>query len=204
MMPLAGKPMMQNIIERVQRAEAIDKIVVTCPVGDVLPLADSIPRGVLVDPWTGDESDLVSRYLCAALAVQADIIVRIPCDNPCVDPAYIDAAVTSYMNGDYTFYTNTTEYVNGLFVDGVGCEVFSASRLKWLDVRTGDNPLWREHPHKWFYDMNTLDDIAADIRLDVNTQEDYEFIKDIYDHVTHNRFTIAEVLTYLESKKDTA
>ena len=31
MLPLAGKPMLQNIIERVQRAKLLDEVVVTIP-----------------------------------------------------------------------------------------------------------------------------------------------------------------------------
>ena len=38
------------------------------------------------------------------------------------------------------------------------------------------------------------------IRLDVNTQSDYDFIKSIYDHFQRNDFTAEEIVAYLDSK----
>ena len=96
-------------------------------------------------------------------------------------------------------------------VDGVGAEVFSMSRLKWLDEKTKDDAEEREHLHKWFYRYNDSCDEDTDsvfitlpyrdaIRLDVNTEQDYQFIKRIYDHFGHNNFHVNDVLAYLESK----
>lgn len=202
LLPLCGAPLVQRVIERVQRAKKIDEVVLAVPHGD-WPLIDlAIDLCKVMNPIVYEE-DLVGRYLAAAVFHQADIIVRIPCDNPCVQPEYIDAAVTRYMEGAYTFLTNTTAYVQNVFVDGLGCEVLSVSRLKWLDAATAGNPVWREHPHQWFYDKLVCDEVEADIRLDVNTLEDYLFIKNMYDvlYPTHPNFTIQDILAYLETKK---
>lgn len=194
MLPLAGKPMLQNIIERVQRAKRIDAIVVTCPAGDVMEIGNTVPDGILIDPWMGDENDLVARHLSAAKAMRADIVARIPSDNPCVDPSYIDQAVQAYERYPYMFFSNTTDTVNGVALDGIGAEVLSMSRLKWLNEKTKGNPLWREHPHQYFYDTGWATATASDMRLDVNTQDDYDFICSIYNHFGHNRFTAREIL----------
>jgi spore coat polysaccharide biosynthesis protein SpsF (cytidylyltransferase family) len=214
MLPLAGKPMVQNIIERVQRATKLDAVVLALPSGEeFLPVI----KATGVKPYAAvhtPENDLVTRYLHAAEFYAADIIVRVCCDNPCIEPEYIDEAVEAYFNEPYTFYSNTTVYipngVNGrpLHVDGLGCEVFSMSRLRWLDRKTRDNEEQREHPHKYFVTHApewpedpdhgiSISSAVADIRLDVNTKDDYKFIKSIYDHFGHNRFHISEILDYL-------
>jgi spore coat polysaccharide biosynthesis protein SpsF (cytidylyltransferase family) len=51
----------------------------------------------------------------------------------------------------------------------------------------------REHPHEFF----GLCLPKADIRLDINTQADYDFINGIYSHFGNNEFHVRDVLTYL-------
>ena len=86
------------------------------------------------------------------------------------------------------------------WVDGVGAEVFSVNRLQWLDQITQGHPDWREHPHLYFRDHGLGWLPKADIRLDVNTQADFDFLRDIYDHFGHHRFTTEDVVTYLVTK----
>lgn len=210
-LPLAGKSMTQNLVERVKRASRLDDIVLAFP--DTRSDADTtfadlaVRCGVGYYHGTGiEENDLVGRHLRAAELYHADIVVRIPGDNPCLEPNYIDKAVDDYLAMPYTFYSNTTDQVGDVAVDGIGGEVFSLSRLKWLDRITADSALHREHPHLYFYESSSLCGIriwqgGAAVRLDVNTREDYEFIADIYQHFGHNRFTVEEVLGYLDSKK---
>lgn len=215
MLPLAGKPMLQNIIERVQRATRVHEVMVTCPIHDreaFLPVMQACRNGkTFLDEWFEDENDLVGRYLQAAIRRDADIIVRVPCDNPCVDPAYIDEAVQEWFKRPYHFYSNTTgtvDYDGGFKwygFDGLGCEIVSMSTMKWLDIVTSGKETWREHPHKYWEDFNKETDSDqpewsiktasdASLRLDVNTQDDYEFISSIYNYFGHNRFTSKEIL----------
>ena len=193
LLPLAGKPMVQNIIERVQRATQVDEVWLAVPgYAEDEPLFHLTPN-VFYGLGIGS-SDLVSRYLLAAVHTSADVVVRIPCDNPCVDPAYLDQAVQTYLDQPHIYYSNTTANVKHLWVDGVGAEVFSRSRLVWLDRITRNNAVWREHPHKWFEEHHVYTLPPADIHLDVNTEEDYHKIKALYERFGHNRFTSEEII----------
>ncbi len=192
LLPLAGKPMVQNIIERVQRATRLDRVLLACPPQDAMQFERLFP-GLVYAPEM-NESDLVGRYLWAAIHACADVVVRIPCDNPCVDPAYIDQAVQAYLDQSHIYYSNTTAKVKHLWVDGVGAEVFSRSRLTWLDRITRNNAVWREHPHKWFEEHHVYTLPPADIHLDVNTEEDYHKITALYERFGHNRFTSEEIV----------
>jgi spore coat polysaccharide biosynthesis protein SpsF len=221
MLPLAGKPMVENIIERVQRSKRVDEVMLAFPEPDrtaFQPVLDAccangIKRFTSMG-YAGDENDLVARYYYAARLSEADLIVRVPCDNPCVEPEYIDQAVEAYLDKPFTFFSNTVAYIKNQCIDGIGAEVMSMSRLKWLEAKTSGNAQLREHPHKYFEETFPNDYDEPDygiefkppyhaLRFDVNTSADYEFIKDIYDHFGHNRFHVSEVLAYLERKKVT-
>jgi spore coat polysaccharide biosynthesis protein SpsF len=196
MLPLAGKPMVQNIIERVQRATRLDAVVLAVPwQEDFCAVAKATNCSV---SYSVDENDLVRRYCEAAeRTYDADIIVRVCCDNPCIDPAFIDDAIEQYLRYPFVFYTNTVVQMTPTrTLDGIGCEVLSRSRLHWLDQVTQGNPTWREHPHKYFYDHGLASDPIATHRLDVNTREEYEKIAALYDHFGHNRFTTQDILAY--------
>ena len=201
LLDLCGKPLLWHLLERVQRAKSVHQILVTCPINDVLLISKAVPTGILIDPYMGDENELVDRHLQSATWAEADLIVRIPGDNPCVDHVYIDEAVEAYMGYPFIYYSNTTAGVGDILVDGIGAEVCSMSRLRWLDQRTHGQEEWREHPHRYFEDQGLVGFAPADLRLDVNTQDDYDFIKDIYDHFQRNDFTSAQVVAYLDSKK---
>ena len=211
LLPLCGKPMLWHIIERVKRAALVDEVVVAYPSMDSAELKPIVmDAGAKNCPYDEDENDLVGRYLWAAKMFQADLIVRICADNPCVQPEYIDEAVQLWRTYPLAFYSNTTVGVQGRWMDGLGAEVFSRHRLQWLDMNTAGVADYREHPHRLFYDQAERHPewfgfpvSAPVLRLDVNTEADYEFITDIYEHIypTHPQFTIEDVLAYLKTKE---
>jgi spore coat polysaccharide biosynthesis protein SpsF len=200
LLPLAGKSMTENIIERVRRAKRLDDVVLAVPPKDENAFASMPCR---IHAPLVDEHDLVGRYLVTAERCHADIIVRVPCDNPCIEPEYIDKAVDEYMRGQYVFYSNTTDAVRThgggkgewTYIDGIGAEVFSMSRLKWLDVQTKGQAHLREHPHKKF----NFELPSCDYRLDVNDMEDYDTIKNIYDFFGCNKFHVSDWLRVVNS-----
>ena len=98
-----GKPMLARVIERLQRAESIDEVVIaTTPHERDRPIAELAAR-VGCRCCTGDEEDVLARYLTAARESNAGIIVRVTSDCPLIDPAQIDATVSLYFreNADY-------------------------------------------------------------------------------------------------------
>jgi len=194
LLPLAGVPLIHQLIERAQRATRLDGVVVAYPRRDhdaFRFLLHATPS-VCLYAYPGDEDDLIGRYVGAAQAFGAQVIVRIPGDNPCVDPRYLDAAIEAYASDPCLYYSNTTAAVGDVMVDGIGAEVLSRSRLHWLDARTQGHAEWREHPHRYFEACGLLSLPPATMRLDVNTSADYAAIAALYTHFGQNRFTAAE------------
>ena len=216
LLPLAGKPMLQNIVDRVKRAKLVDGIVVAHPSDDfgISELVEDIPGCHSFSNMLLEENDLVSRFYMAASAYGADLIVRICSDNPLVEPGEIDRAIQSYMDCPNPYISNMHQhdisamrdrFLNG-YPDGVGCEVFSWSTLQWMNECLHEAE-YREHPHRYFHRVGLIDSPVCpyefarpNLKLDVNEMKDYEFIKDIYEHFGHNNFHITEVIKYLDSK----
>lgn len=201
LLPLAGAPLIQRVIERVKRSTLLDEVVLAVPARDASAFAAVAYGQVWLFGYPGKEADVLNRYVCAATNHLADVVVRIPGDNPCLDPDYLDDAIRRYLTSPVIYHSNTTDYVGPVAVDGIGAEVCSLSRLKWLDHRVGDRADWREHPHRYFEAQGLLTLPKADLRLDVNTQEDYEYISDLYAHMASADFSSQQAVDYLLTKE---
>jgi len=202
LLPLCGVPMVQQIVERVQRTPSIARVVVAYPLTDSPAFQFLAETGCDLYAYPGDANDLVARYVHAAECFGAELVVRVPCDNPCVDPVYIEEAIASYLKDPFVYYSNTTAAVGPVWVDGIGAEVVSLSRLQWLDQRTTGHPDWREHPHRYFEDTGLLYRPEPQVKLDVNTALEYEGIRTLYAQFGHNRFTSQEVVSWLLPQGD--
>lgn len=204
LLPLKGKPMLQRVLERTKTATLLDAVVCAVPARDAAVLTPLIEQaGCRPFAFAGDESDLLARYLAAAEAFGAEIIVRIGSDNPCIEGHYLDEIIDEYLCQPIVFASNAAcvcilREGCGCLVDGLGGEIYSRSRLRWLDHQTRSFPAYREHPHRYFYEHG-FNPLVAHLRLDVNTPADYAFMRDLYEHVPEG-FTIQDVLAYLDRK----
>lgn len=93
LLDLAGKPMIQHVVERASRAHSLDSVLVATtsnPSDD--PIAD-FAASISVPCTRGSLHDVLDRYYQAAKANNAEIIVRITADCPLIDPEVIDQTV---------------------------------------------------------------------------------------------------------------
>ena len=218
LLPLSSKPMLSHCLERASRSKEINQLVVSCPKGEGGVIARAVaPFNVAtIFESEANENDLIDRYIETAYAHNASIIVRLCADNPLVEPLEMDRAIRYYLHYPRIFVSNMHQHsknsvaflTNTGYPDGIGCEVFSLSRLEWLSNRV-QNASLREHPHQYFHEIGQVSSPVCpaefyrpDLKLDVNTQEEYEYIKDIFDHLypDNPNFHITDVIRYLDAK----
>lgn len=90
------------------------------------------------------EDDLVARHAAVAREFDADFIVRVPSDNPFVDPFLVDLAIHYAIYGNPgTVYDNLRQRCAGGILDGLGAEVYPRAVIKALDALETTE---REHP----------------------------------------------------------
>src|SRR5438105_3726664 len=108
MMKIAGRPLLVYLVERISRSRALDGIIVattTNPRDNVI-IEECERRGI--PNFRGSESDVLRRYVSAARACLADIVVRVTADNPFTDPDSIDRIVDVIVSisADYVIEMN--------------------------------------------------------------------------------------------------
>lgn len=200
---LVGQPMLARVVNRARRAKNLDAVVVATT---AQPADDVIVQLCKRQGWPylrGSEEDVLDRYYRAALAFEADAIVRITSDTPLIEPEIIDKVINeflSYPEVDYVSNNLMRTFPLGLDVEVIG---FDALKRAWHE---DDNPVWREHVTPYIYHQPKkfkIRNVANDtdysyMRWTVDTPEDLTFVRKIYEHFQNDTFTWRQVLHLLE------
>src|SRR6267142_2301178 len=86
MMTIADQTMLMYLVRRIMKARTLDEIVVatTTDARDDVIIEECERNHV--QSFRGSEVDVLGRYVAAAEAADAGIIVRVTADNPFTDP----------------------------------------------------------------------------------------------------------------------
>jgi len=215
MMDLSGAPLLARILERVQRAKKPHAIVMaTTQLAEDDVLA-TLAENMRVPVFRGSQNDLLDRYYQTARTFGADIVLRLPADNATPEPEEIDRIVDFHLSTDFVFSTNLAQALGSGYPDGIGAEAmdFWALEEAW---KGGGGAERNEHPHLNFFNyaeqkaMNPRYPVGApkcptdiarpDIVLDVNTQKQYEFIRELYRYLypRNPQFTIRDTIAWYD------
>lgn len=200
---IAGQPMLGRVFIRTSRSGSVTGTVfaTTTDASDD-PVAEYCDFSGMA--YTrGSQFDVLDRYYQAARRAGADVVVRITADCPVIDPALIDDAVRTLIEGGYDFACNRLPppwrrtYPIGLDVEAC---TFKVLEKAWKAAR---EPQQREHVMPYLYEgiklaretriletgtsprgfrvallHHTTD--FGEYRWTVDTPEDLEFIRQVY------------------------
>ncbi|MBK8136737.1 MAG: glycosyltransferase family protein [Chloroflexi bacterium] len=202
-LPLLNKPMLWWDVQRVRKSRMIDEVVIatTSDVRDDRTAALCAEHGWLC--YRGSEDDVLDRYYQAARQFDAAHIVRITSDCPLIDAAIVDYVIAAYFSAapaaDYASNVQQRSFPRGLDI-----EVFSFSALEtaWRD----DHSAWREHVTPYIYNtpakfrlLNVTNPVDySHHRWTVDTPEDFELVRRVYEHYGHGDFGWRDVLALLD------
>ncbi len=206
---LAGEPVLTRVMNRLYRAEKLDEIVVATTTE---PSDEMIREYCASQGWPyfcGDENDVLDRYYQAAIQFSADIVVRITSDCPLIEPQIVDRTagmILDLIDGtDYVSNTNPTR----TFPRGLDTEAMTFDTLAnvW---REDDDPHGREHVTPYIYSHPELfrlhlvenEEDLSHHRWVVDTKEDLEFVRLIFEHFDGDDFDWTEVLSLLEDNPE--
>lgn len=201
LLDLAGEPMLARVVSRVRRSRLVDEVLVatTTEKPDDALAALCAERGWLC--FRGSESDVLDRYYQAARSRGAEVVVRITSDCPLIDPAIIDSAIEGLklQQADYCANVIRRTYPRGLDVEAF---LFATLETAW---REAHRPEWREHvtpfilqnPGRFALTNLSSDENHSDLRWTVDTPEDFDLVRRIYEHFARDDFSWKEALALL-------
>ena len=206
---IAGKTMIERIVERVKAARSVDEIVVATTKSredDVLSgFVENIPECGI---FRGSVDDVLERYYQCAELHHADIVVRVTADDPLKDPQIIDKAVQLLSDDSSIDYCSNT--IRPTYPEGLDIEVMRFSALqrayfeaKLLSEREHVTPYIINHP-ELFKNHNFENDWdLSSWRWTVDKPQDLEFMQHIFEAFRDSPLVpYQDVITWLENNPE--
>lgn len=179
---------LEQIIRRLKKSVQLNEIILATTTEKNDSSLVKIAAKEKIGCFRGSKEDVLSRYYLAAKEHNLDVIVRITGDCPCIDPEIMDSIIESHIKekGDYASNTLERGYPHGLDV-----EVFNSGVLEKAHNKAKEK-FEREHVTPYIYRNAHYKLIkvkapqhlhAPDIRITLDTEEDYALLCAVYDYL---------------------
>ena len=184
LMDLAGDTMMARVVERVRAATTIDEIVIATTTRRTDDAIVREAKRIGATTYRGSEDDVLARYVGAARATSAEVVVRLTSDCPLLDPDVIDTVVAECRaDVDYASNTQRRTYPRGLDV-----EVFHRDTLERV-ARMATSDQAREHVTAFLVERPELFEVRdviastddSDLRWTVDAPDDLALVRNLYE-----------------------
>lgn len=207
--PIVGVPMLKHMMMRLDRCQSLDEVVIATtdqPQDQVLcDFAET--NGYLVGK--GSESDVLGRYYKVAKERKADVVIRLTADCPLIDSEVTDRVVKRHLDSKTNDITSNVLQLS--YPNGFDTEALSFSCLERVHQGTQD-PLYREHvtnyihdyPEKFIMENVRSDEDRSYLRLCVDTDEDFDLIRCIYEalYPQNSNFGHREIYAFLDKNPE--
>ena len=199
---------LQNVIRRVKKTHLIDTVIVATTDALIDRVIVDIAEKEQVKCFCGSEDDVLARYYYAAQKFELDVIVRITSDCPCIDWNIIDRIIK-----EITEKRNDFSHTSQSYPRGVGdIEVMTYKTLKTAYENASEKHE-REHVTPYIYKSHSkkfkitqldaeTEFFHPEIRVTLDTQEDYILLCAIFDYLyaNDNFFTTKDIINLLENR----
>ncbi len=206
LLTLCGIPMITHVIERAKAIEGVNTVILaTGKSEENNPLAD-IAESCNIRLFRGSESDVLERYYMAASETDCDYVIRITGDNPLTDHESAALAL------EYAYKNGADHCTTSGIPLGTGVEVIKKAALETA-YNEGKEPHHREHVTPYIKEhpelfriqkyISTMTNPFPDLRLTVDTSEDFELMNFIYDKLYKGKpVRLEEVINLIRQKPE--
>ncbi len=207
LLPLGGMPVLGWVVRAAKAIPGIDAVMLAT--GDDAandPVAAWAEEQKLA-LFRGSESDVLARFVGAARAAQAGIVLRLTADCPFLDPAICGQVLHLVASGTADYASNVDP---ATWPDGLDCEAFTAKALSAEQLagqsyeREHVTPLLRADRQRFRNAplVCPLPGLAGE-RWTLDTPEDLVFLRGLTEHLPADRPpSFIEVLSVLREYPD--
>lgn len=192
--PLAGKPTLQYLLERLAHCSEVDRVIVatSSEASDDPVAAFCEEAGALVH--RGPLEHVAARFGEAVDRFELDAFVRVTADSPLLDQRLVDRGAALYRAGDFDVVTNV--YPRSTFPSGQSLEVVRADAFRRA-LAGMDDPYEREHVTPYFYRRPeefrihnfVADEDHSSLDVSLDTPDDLRLIEGILERMERPHWT---------------
>ena len=206
LLPVAGRPLLAHIIDRIRCSRLIDRVIVATSESAQDDATAELAAAMAVPCFRGSEDDVLGRVVGALMAFNVEVHVEFQGDNALPDAALIDSVIGFYLK-----HRGVCDYVStGMrttFPPGSEVAVYDAATLIRAEAAAlPEHP--REHVGLHIYgrpDLFRCQNLAAppwlhepDMHFEVDTPEDYIVVRRVFEHFlpASQGFSLADAIRF--------
>lgn len=131
--PLGGRPVLDWVVNALRAAKLVDEVIIATSTLDADDIIEGWCLGKNVICFRGSESDVLDRFYQCAKMYEADIVLRLTCDCPYLDPNVVDQviALRAMTNAAYCSNNDPPTWPDGLDTE---CFTFEALETAWKEA----------------------------------------------------------------------
>lgn len=198
---------LDNIIKRLKKSKFINKIIIASTTNENDKILEKTAEKNKIDVFFGSEENVLERFYLAAKKFESDILIRITGDCPCIDYKIIDKMIEYHIEKKSDYTTNALKRT---FPHGLDVEIFNFNILE--EAYKNANQLYElEHVTPYIYKTNPdkfninhyiLNENYSNIRITLDTKEDYNLLCLVYDYLyeKNNYFGLNEIINLFKEK----
>lgn len=177
--PLAGKPVIEHVLDRIAQAVARDRIVL-CTTRDYTdePLARFVRDWCFIRVYRGPTENVVKRFQACLSRFPCERFFRVCGDSPLLDPGLFDRFLAVDGNPDLVTNTFPRTFPKGQSLELIRSDVFVALDGEYLTSEELEHPtmFYYEHPRE-FSIINIAAEFPPVENVVVDTIEDLRRIE---------------------------
>lgn len=210
-----SKTILELIIENLKRSDYCHQIVLATSNNPIDQPLVEIAKKQKISCFRGSENNVLDRFIECAKEFNATNVIRICADNPFLDMELLNLLLYEASKDDVDYCSYQINGIPAIRTHlGFFCEYVSLRTLKKVQELTND-VFYLEHVTNYIYSHSDLFKIEwlscpeqidnySDIRLTVDTEEDFEITQRIYSelYLKSSKFGFRDILNFLKDKEE--
>lgn len=190
-----GNTILEILLERLKNSFPDLPIILATTINRRDDAIENVGLSKGICTYRGDEENVLKRFVLGAENYKIDKIIRVCADNPFLDMSSLKVLIDNFVTEkcDYLFFSLSNEKPTIITHYGLWAEAVTLSALKKILDLTQEK-VYLEHVTKYIYENRNFfnlkniyiaQEIEAinNIRLTIDTKEDFNLIKKIYEEV---------------------
>ena len=201
LLKIDGETITGFMIDRLKQARLVDVFALCTtdkPEDEVLV---NLAREKGIERYCGSATDIVARHYGAARRFQVDFVVNVDGDDVFCDPVYVDRTVEHFLRTGADFIRWSALPFGA---SPIGISTTALSKVCSLKENTNTETGWGSFfTETGLFKVETVEEDDPElrhpeIRMTMDYQEDYDFVREVYKKLGRTNFTLRDVIQVIK------
>ena len=198
---LHDKPLIVKLVERLNKSKETSDIILCTSINKQDDIIYDLSKEFNIKCYRGNELDVMSRFIEIAQKQNIKTLIRVTGDNPLTDPLIMDEMIKSHVLNK-SEYTYSEDIPHGTRSEVIETSLLIKCHKMIQDKNATEYMTWMLNRPDYFrvnkYTIQNKDLNRPDISLTVDTANDDEIMKNIFNHFKGEPPQLIDIIKYYD------